>query len=175
MAVATLQGDFDHLRRLRDLHWVSTAPDLWRMYVPSMLPVDPQLSFVASARQIALDEGWLPHIAEQVCNGTYVGTHAAATGQLLVLRDDKWANTTLLMSGLGDVLTPADVFAAANGRRTNLCDLGTCSAGHDCVTVGDLPPVCIGASDTLSDDSTLLLAVLMVSVAFLIYSTWAEG
>ena len=145
------------------------------MYVPSMIPVDPQLPFAESARQIALNEGWLPSVAEEVCNGTYVGTHAAATGQLLVLRDDHWANTTLLMSGFGDVLTPADVFAAANGRKTNLCQLGVCSSGHDCVSVGELPPVCIGASDTLSEDSTLILAVLMASVAFLIYSTWAEG
>ena len=174
MAVASLQGDFDHLRRSRDLHWLSTAPDLWRMYVPAMLPVDPQESFAASARTIALNEGW-GGIAERVCNDFYVGPHAAATGQLLVLRDGRWANTTLLMSGVGDVLTPADVVAAANGRRTNLCQSGTCSAGHDCVAVGQLPPVCIGASDTLSGDSVLLLAVLMGSVAFLIYSTWAEG
>ena len=175
MAVAGLESDFDHLRRAKGLHWDSTPTDLWRMYVPAMMPVDPQVSFVDAARTIALNEGWEKQIAARVCNGTYIGAHATASGHLLLLRDGRWQNTSLLMSGSGEVLTAADVFAAANGRRTNLCGRRGCSAGHDCVTVGQLPSVCIGAEDTLSGDAALLLAVLMASVAFLVYSTWAEG
>lgn len=175
VAIAGLQGDFDHLRRSKDLHWSSTAVDLWRMYVPELVPLDPALSFVASAREIAHQNAWHARILENTCNGTFVGAHGAATGRLLVLRDGQWQNATLLMSGLGDVLTSADIAAVAAGRRTNLCHGASCSAGHDCVTVGQLPPVCIGTVNSLSDDATLLLAVLMFSVAFLIYSTWAEG
>lgn len=122
-----------------------------------------------------MHNNWAAKVLRQSCDSIYVGPEAASTERLLVFDDNGWTNSSLLMSGTGQTLTPADVAIVADGRPSLLCSTTPCAFGHDCVHVGDLPPVCVRQKVGLEEEGLLFVILLLVAITTLIYLTYATN
>lgn len=176
-AVAGLEGDFESMVTLHLQHLAVTPESLWRAYIPA-LDITPQSgSFEERARQIALGNGWGAEAEKFAagCGGLYIGPEAATSGRLLRLKDRRWTNTTLLLSGEGDILHPADVALVAGGvKRTTLCESSGCVEGHRCVRVGKLPSICVEKDTSLDEEAVLVVVLILLGVTVFIYLIWVS-
>ena len=172
-AIGTLEEDFGTLVEERSLHLDKSAANMWRLYVPSIsvTAVNGQ-TFGDQARDIASAEGWSLE-GKSVARGDtsiFIGEEADHTCGVLEIDNGNWKDEALLMSGTGERLLDVDVKLVAGDRHTTLCP---CAVGHECVSVGDLPPLCLAVKPVVvSDSSWLVIGLTLTAITVLVYHIW---
>lgn len=177
-AAGSLESDFADLVETRHLHVDATAAQLWQLYIPSLVVAHtPTADFAADARAIALNNGWSTADKYHGNRSVFTGVEANHTcGQLLVdPSPGRWANPAFLMAdaATGDKLLDVDVKLVAASRHTTLCGETGCRPGHECVSVGALPKLCLATRPpSVSDDSWLAIVLVLAAITVLVYHVW---
>lgn len=172
----SLESDFRALVEARHLHIEPTAAQLWQLYVPSLsITVVPTTNFTHDALAIADAHGWSTENKVH-SSGVFVGEEAEHTcGQLHVESNGRWRDQKLLLSGAGDTLLDVDIRLVAGERHTTLCGKTECPVGHECVSSGALPKLCLSTRPpTVSDDSWLVIVLVLSAITVLVYHVWRQ-